>query len=337
MGPGDLSQILCGIELPRDENLIVGAETSDDAGVYRLNEDTALIQTVDFFTPIVDDPFSFGQITAANALSDVYAMGGKPLLAMNILACPIKSMEKEVFRRIIQGGLDKIQEAGALLVGGHSIEDQELKYGLSVTGLVHPKRVLLNAGARPGDVLFLTKPLGTGILATAIKGGLAGTEVEDRIIQVMITLNKLAAEAVASVRSQQGMEDEVHACTDITGFGLLGHLHEMAEASGVSARLYKERIPLLDQAVGFVQMGIIPGGAHANRQYYRQWLLGCSEEPSDLEILIADPQTSGGLLIAATPKAAELIHRTMLECGYSLPCAIIGEIVDGDRGIVELI
>ncbi len=322
--------------MPRHENLIVGAETSDDAGVYRLNEDTALIQTLDFFTPIVDDPYSFGQITAANALSDVYAMGGRPLLAMNILACPVKTMAKEVFRRIIQGGLNKIQEAGALLVGGHSIEDQELKYGLAVTGLVHPQRVLLNAGACPGDVLLLTKPLGTGILSTAIKGGVAGTDLEDLIIKVMITLNKLAAEAIESVRSEQGMEDEVHACTDVTGFGLLGHLHEMVEASSVSARLFGEKIPILDQAAGFVQMGIIPGGAHANRKYYRQWLVGSQEAASDMEMLIADPQTSGGLLIAATPRAAEAIRATMLARGYDLPCAIVGEITVGSRGMIEL-
>lgn len=323
--------------MPRDENLIVGAETSDDAGVYRLNDEMAVIQTLDFFTPIVDDPYCFGQITAANALSDVYAMGGRPLLAMNILACPVKTMGMEVFRQIIQGGLNKIQEAGALLVGGHSIEDQELKYGLSVTGLVHPKRVLLNSGARPGDVILLTKPLGTGILATAIKGGMAGADVEEKIINVMITLNKLAAEAIEYVRSDLGMEDEVHACTDVTGFGLLGHLHEMTEASDVSARLFGERVPFLEQTAGFVQVGIIPGGAHANWKYYRQWLVGAADEPSDMEILIADPQTSGGLLIAASPMAIEAIQRTMQERGYTLPCAIIGEIVEGNRGMIELV
>lgn len=323
--------------MPRDVNLIVGAETSDDAGVYRLNDEMAVIQTLDFFTPIVDDPYCFGQITAANALSDVYAMGGRPLLAMNILACPVKTMGMDIFRQIIQGGLNKIQEAGALLVGGHSIEDQELKYGLSVTGLVHPKRVLLNSGAQPGDVILLTKPLGTGILATAIKGGMAGADVEEMIIKVMITLNKLAAEAIEYVRSDLGMEDEVHACTDVTGFGLLGHLHEMTEASDVSARLFGERVPFLEQTVGFVQMGIIPGGAHANRKYYRQWLVGAADEPSDMEILIADPQTSGGLLIAASPMAIEAIQRTMQERGYTLPCAIIGEIVEGNRGMIELV
>lgn len=295
-----------------------------------------MIQTVDFFTPIVDDPYRFGQITAANALSDVYAMGGRPLLAMNILACPIKTMAKEVFREIVRGGLSKIQEAGALLVGGHSIEDQELKYGLSVTGLVHPKRVLLNAGARLGDVLFLTKPIGTGILSTAIKGGFTAIDFEEQMTKVMATLNKLAAEAIAEVRSQQGMEDEVHACTDITGFGLLGHLHEMAEASGVSVRLFGDKIPLLDQVAEFAQMGIIPGGAHANLKYYRQWLANSSEPVADLEVLISDPQTSGGLLIAATPRAIEAISLKMEEWGYSLTCAVVGEVTAGSRGMVEL-
>lgn len=264
-------------------------------------------------------------------------MGGRPLLAMNILACPVKTMGKEIFTQIIQGGLNKVREAGALLVGGHSIEDQELKYGLSVTGLVHPKRVLLNSGARPGDVLFLTKPLGTGILATAIKGGMAGSDIEEMIINVMITLNKLAAEAIEFVRSDLGLEDDVHACTDITGFGLLGHLHEMTEASGVSATLFGEKVPVLEQTAGFVQMGIIPGGAHANWQYYRQWLAKHSEEPTDIDILIADPQTSGGLLIAATPRAVEAIQRTMLERGYALPCAIVGEITGGNKGMVDLV
>lgn len=322
--------------MPRDANLIVGAETCDDAGVYRLNDEIALIQTLDFFTPIVDDPYCFGQITAANALSDVYAMGGRPLLAMNILACPVKTMEMGVFREVVRGGLNKIQEAGALLVGGHSIEDQELKYGLSVTGLVHPDRVLLNAGARPGDVLFLTKPIGTGILSTAIKGGLAEGDLEGRITAVMITLNKCAAEAIEGVRCRQGMAGEVHACTDITGFGLLGHLHEMAEASGVSIRLYGNQVPLLEGAAEFVRMGIIPAGAHANRRHYGQWLANPSEATADLEMLLSDPQTSGGLLIAATPMAVEAIALAMREAGYGLACAVVGEVEAGNPGMIEL-
>lgn len=325
---------MCGITLPRDPNLIVGAETGDDAGVYRLNDETALIQTLDFFTPIVDDPFSFGQIAAANALSDVYAMGGRPLLAMNILACPVKTMDVSVFREVIRGGLDKVQEAGALLVGGHSIEDTELKYGLSVTGVVHPDQVLLNAGARPGDRLILTKPLGIGILSTAIKGNLAGPEVEARIVEVMATLNRLAASIMQELR---GHGEKVHACTDITGFGLLGHLSEMLLASGVAARIFGEQVPVLAGVRGFVDMGIIPEGAHVNRKHYAGMLMDRRPEQDSLEMILADPQTSGGLLIAASSSAAAAILREMRAQGYPLACAEIGEIVAGSPGQIELV
>jgi selenide,water dikinase len=324
---------LCGITLPKDPNLIVGAETSDDAGVYRLTNEIALIQTLDFFTPIVDDPFSFGQITAANALSDVYAMGGRPILAMNILACPVKTMDVSVFREVIRGGLDKVQEAGALLVGGHSIEDAELKYGLSVTGVVHPDRVLLNAGARPGDRLILTKPLGIGILSTAIKGSLAGPEVEAAIVEVMVTLNRLAAEVTQEVRSCGG---EVHSCTDITGFGLLGHLSEMLLASGVAARIFGKQIPVLAGARDFVDMGIIPEGAHVNRKHYAGAIVHRCAGQDSLELILADPQTSGGLLIAASPDAAAAILQGLRAKGYPLACADIGEIIGGPPGAIEL-
>ncbi len=323
--------------MPRDANLIVGAETCDDAGVYRLNDEIALIQTVDFFTPIVDDPFSFGQITAANALSDVYAMGGRPLLAMNILACPVKSMEREIFREVIRGGLSKIKEAGALLVGGHSIEDQELKYGLSVTGVVHPQKVLLNAGARAGDVLVLTKPLGTGILSTAVKGGLAGVDTIRQLTEVMSTLNRLAAEVIDEVRSRPGMEGAVHGCTDVTGFGLIGHLHEMLEASGVSARLFGQYVPFLEQTEEFLGMGIVPAGAYTNRSHFHQWVASSSNDTADLELLLADPQTSGGLLIAATPNAAEILISELGGHGYAFPVAIVGEVKAGNRGMIELV
>jgi len=319
--------------LPRDPNLIVGAETSDDAGVYRLTDEIALIQTLDFFTPIVDDPFSFGQITAANALSDVYAMGGRPILAMNILACPVKTMDVSVFREVIRGGLDKVQEAGALLVGGHSIEDAELKYGLSVTGVVHPDQVLLNAGARPGDRLILTKPLGIGILSTAIKGNLAGPEVEASIVEVMVTLNRLAAEVTQEVR---GCGGEVHSCTDITGFGLLGHLSEMLLASGVAARIFGKQIPVLSGVRDFVDMGIIPEGAHVNRKHYAAAIVNRSAGLDWLELILADPQTSGGLLIAASPDAAAAILHELRAQGYPLACADIGEIIAGAPGAIEL-
>lgn len=293
-----------------------------------------MIQTLDFFTPIVDDPFSFGQIAAANALSDVYAMGGKPLLAMNILACPVKTMDISVFREVIRGGLDKVQEAGALLVGGHSIEDAELKYGLSITGLVHPDRVLLNAGARPGDRLILTKPLGTGILSTAIKGGLAGPEVETMIIGVMATLNRLAAELMIGLRSRG---ESIHACTDITGFGLLGHLSEMLLASGVAATIYGDKVPILNGVRDFVAMGIIPEGAHVNWKHYGNALIRKGPQQDDLELIFSDPQTSGGLLIAASPAAADCILAGMRDRDYPLACAHIGEIVRGVPGQMEIV
>ncbi len=302
--------------------------------MYRLNDDTALIQTLDFFTPIVDDPYAFGQITAANALSDVYAMGGKPILAMNILACPIKSMDAGIFREVIKGGLSKVEEAGALLVGGHSVEDDELKYGLSVTGIVHPDHVLLNSGAKPGDHLLLTKPLGTGILSTAIKGELADRDVEEQITDIMATLNRPPADAVAEVRSNGY---DVHACTDVTGFGLLGHLYEMMAASGVSAKLNRSQIPLVPGSVDFANMGIIPEGAYTNRKFYAKWLRNKSNSRDDaLEMLLVDPQTSGGLLIAAPPEAIEEIMQSLRRMKYPLSCGVIGEIVEGETGMIEI-
>ena len=304
--------------------------------MYRLNETTALIQTVDFFTPIVDDPHAFGRITAANALSDVYAMGGKPLLCMNILACPVKTMEHQVFREIIEGGLSKIKEAGALLVGGHSIEDQELKYGLSVTGIVHPDHILLNSGALPGDVLVLTKPLGTGILSTALKGGLADRQVEQQIVEVMATLNRLPAEIVGHVDFAADPELAAHSCTDITGFGLLGHLHEMAEASGVSMRLPAKDLPVLAGALDFINMGIIPEGAYTNQNYYRQWI-SCTMDTSDpLDILGFDPQTSGGLLFSLPLAGAERLLSEL--SGQDGPGGwVIGEVLPGDKGRIQLV
>jgi selenide,water dikinase len=315
--------------------LIVGSETCDDAGVYRLNETTALIQTVDFFTPIVDDPHAFGRITAANALSDVYAMGGKPLLCMNILACPVKTMKNEVFREVVKGGLVKIREAGALLVGGHSIEDNELKYGLSVTGIVHPERILLNSGARPGDLLVLTKPLGTGILSTALKGGLAGPGVEPLLVEVMERLNRQPAEIVTAEDFAGNAELAVHACTDITGFGLLGHLHEMAEASGVSMQVNSADLPVLPGVIEFVEMGIIPEGAYTNKKYYQPWLSSLPDELDPREILGFDPQTSGGLLFSLPPVGAD---RLLAELDrQALNGWIIGKVTEGEQGRIQLV
>ncbi len=301
----------------------------EDAGVYRLNNETALIQTVDFFTPIVDDPYHFGQIAAANALSDVYAMGGKPLLAMNLVAFPIKKLDKAILKAVIAGGLDKITEAGALLVGGHSIEDEEMKYGLSVTGIVHPNRVVLNSGARPGDQLLLTKPIGIGILSTAIKGGLAGPETEEMITTVMATLNREAGEIMATAG--------VHGCTDITGFGLLGHAYEMAAASGVSIQIKASSVPLLPEVLNFASMGIIPEGAHKNRSFYSNCVSSSLKEMNPMEMVLYDPQTSGGLLIAAEPSAIGAIVERLSNKKYSLDFGVIGEVVEGKPGTISVI
>lgn len=307
-----------------DPNLIAGAEGCDDAGVYRLNEETALIQTVDFFTPVVDNPFRFGQITAANAMSDVYAMGGIPLLAMNLVCFPLDKLDKSILKEILAGGLDKIKEAGALLVGGHSIEDDELKYGLSVTGTVHPDKVKLNSGFKPGDLLLLTKPLGTGILSTAIKGGLAGEEVEKIITDCMITLNKEAGEAM--------VEEEAHGCTDITGFGLIGHLFEIARASGVHITVNSQNVPLLPRTIEFASLGIIPEGAHKNKKFYEPCVKNNLGKLDPLEIIFYDPQTSGGLIIGGPPENIEAI-RKKLENKKHLSSAIIGTVAEGPAGI----
>lgn len=311
-----------------DPNLIVGANTCDDAGVYRLTDDIALIQTVDFFTPIVDDPYAFGQIVAANALSDVYAMGGKPLLVMNLVAFPVKEMDRSVLTEMLRGGQDKINEAGAILVGGHSIEDRELKYGLSVTGIVHPDKVVPNSGAQVGDQLLLTKPLGTGILATALKGGLAAPGTEPLITTVMATLNRAAGEAMAAVT--------VHGATDITGYGLIGHLHEVAAASGVAVRLNAHAVPLLPGVAELAAMGIIPAGAYKNRDFYRQWVTSTLVELDPLEIILYDPQTSGGLLIAAPQAAIDQIIARLAQASYPLAVAVVGEVTAGPAGTITL-
>lgn len=295
--------------------------------MYRLTDEIALIQTLDFFTPIVDDPYDFGRIAAANSLSDVYAMGGRPLTAMNIVCFPIKDMDGSVLRSILKGGLETVERAGAVLVGGHSVEDPELKYGLSVTGTVHPRDLLTNAGARPGDLLVLTKPLGTGILATALKAELLDRDLTGQITEMMAALNKDAAEAMTEVGA--------NACTDITGFGLLGHCLEMAAASSVSMKIYSGKVPLIPQARAFASMGLIPGGGYANRKFCAKDLeLDPSVEPILVDIM-CDPQTSGGLLISVSREKAPLLVQRLSE--KKSPAAhIIGEVVEEKPGIALL-
>jgi selenide,water dikinase len=268
---------------------LVGANTADDAGVYKISEDMALVQTVDFFTPIVDDPYLFGQIAAANALSDVYAMGGRPLTAMNICCFPVKEVGTEVLRAILRGGQDKVHEAGAVLCGGHSVEDPELKYGLSVTGVVHPNKLVTNAGLRPGQHLVLTKPLGTGVIATAIKAGLASPEALKSAVAVMTALNAPAAEVMAACGVAGG--------TDITGFGLLGHALEMARASRVGITFYPAKVPILPQAREIAGMGLLPMGSHANRAFCEKSVHIKGRMDAIAYDLLADAQTSGGMLM----------------------------------------
>jgi len=301
----------------------VGLESADDAGVYKLSEELAIIQTVDFFTPIVDDPYTFGQIAAANSLSDVYAMGGKPLTAMNIVCFPSKTMDIAILRHILEGGLDRMREAGVVLVGGHSIDDKELKYGLSVTGTIHPQKLVTNAGAQVGDKLILTKPLGTGIIGTAIKSGMAGAEVVTMVTEYMITLNMKASELMQEVG--------VSACTDITGFGLIGHACEMIQDNKSGMIIYADSVPVLTEAIDFAKMGLVPGGTYRNKEY-RSCLTEVSEEITDPKLdILFDPQTSGGLLISASPIKAELLLSELHEAGIP-EAAIIGEVVGQPAG-----
>jgi selenide,water dikinase len=298
-------------------DLLVGLEAADDAGVYRIAPDLALILAVDFFTPIVNDPYQFGQIAAANALSDVYAMGGRPLAALNLACFPLKTTPPEVLKAILRGGLDKLHEAGALLVGGHSVEDLELKYGLAVVGLVHPERIWTKAGAELGDVLVLTKPLGTGVIATALKGRLASEEAEAAAVAVMSELNRAAAEALEGL--------DVHAVTDITGFGLLGHALEMAKASQVELTLYAGRVPVLSWARDYAALGLIPAGSHANRRFCDRHLAVDPEADPVTVDLMSDAQTSGGLFIAIAPDQADTLLERLKDRGVTA-AAPIGEV-----------
>lgn len=290
--------------LPRvaDENLLVGFETSDDAGVYKLTPESALVQTVDFFTPIVDDPYTFGAIAAANALSDVYAMGGRPVTALSILAYPAKG-DLDVLERILRGGMDKIQEAGCVVVGGHSVGDEEIKFGYAVTGLVHPERIWTNAGAQPGDVLLFTKSIGTGVIATALKRGFAREEHVAAATGSMLMLNRNAAEALLDVT--------VHGCTDVTGFGLLGHAREMAAGSGVTLEIEVDAVPLLPGALEAVQAGAVPNGLKNNREFAAPCVSVRSTAGPERELLLYDPQTSGGLLVALPPEAAAVAQQRL--------------------------
>ena len=316
------------MSFPTDENVIIGLERADDAGVYRISDDLALIQTVDFFTPIVDDPYWFGQIAAANALSDVYAMGGTPKTAMNLVAFPAKTMDLSILRQIIQGGVDKLKEAEVVLIGGHSIEDKEIKYGLSVTGLIHPERVLVKKNLRPGDHLVLTKPLGTGIVNTAIKAAMVSKQLVEKVTRLMAMLNRDAARI---------MEDfEISACTDVTGFGLLGHLAEMVKGSGCSARIVSSQVPVLPEAEDFAAMGFIPAGAYKNREFREQMISFAGTVPRTLQDLLFDPQTSGGLLISVSEAHCKHLVSALKDWGI-IETARIGDVVEGQEETISIV
>lgn len=304
VGAGVLAQLLDGIRVHEDPKLLVGFDKSDDASVYKINDELALVQTVDFFPPIADDPYLFGQIAATNALSDVYAMGGEPKLCLNIMAVP-ESMPGEAVHQLLRGGYDKVYEAGALITGGHSILDDEPKYGLAVTGFVHPDRILTNSGARPGDVLLLTKPLGIGVLTTAAKAEMLSADGEALAYRLMTTLNKAARDAMVQYR--------VHACTDVTGFGLLGHSYEMAQGSDVELELHVSQIDLIPEAVELARMGILPAGMYRNRTFAEPGV-----DAGDTELcrqdLLYDPQTAGGLLMAVDPQDADALYEQLRQC-----------------------
>jgi selenide, water dikinase len=328
-----LDKVLGKLARQHDPNVLVGFDHADDAGVYQLTPDTALVQTVDFFTPIVDDPYTFGQIAATNSLSDVYAMGGKPLTALALVCFPEKA-DTEILERILAGGLSKMIEAGCTVVGGHSIRDEETKFGYSVTGLVHPKRVLANQGARVGDRLLFTKALGTGVISTAVKKGAAKHEWIDGAVKSMTTLNKAAAEVISrhQLSATGDQSNPVHALTDITGFGLIGHAREMAIASHVGLIINSATIPVLEGALDAIRAGHIPGGLKANREF-AECLVGYSDSVSDdIRTLLFDPQTAGGLLISVAGSEAATVGKELRKAG--VPAIEIGEVVPESKPLI---
>ncbi len=319
---------MCGLDFPTDSNVLVGLGTADDAGVYKISDDLALIQTVDFFTPIVDDPFDFGRVAVANALSDVYAMGGVPKTALNLVAYPMEKLGKEILRATLAGGIEKMKEAQTVLIGGHSIEDNEFKYGLSVTGFVHPGKILTNRGLRPGDCLLLTKPLGTGIINTAAKGKLPAADTIARVTALMAALNKTAAEVLQAFA--------VSACTDVTGFGLLGHLAEMVHGTGISVTIDSRAVPVLPEALEFAAMGFVPAGAHRNRRFREAMVRLAPDVSPVVRDVLFDPQTSGGLLFGCRAKDAPEIEKRLADASVA-DAAVIGRVSNDESELIQVI
>ncbi len=319
--------MLAGLPFQTHPNLIAGMERAEDAGVYKLTDDLALVQTVDFFTPIIDDPYDFGRIAAANALSDVYAMGGQPLTALNIVCFPKDTMDFSVLRKVLEGGLAMMHEAGVILLGGHTVDDPELKYGLAVTGTIHPAKVVHNNTARPGDKLILTKPLGTGIISTAIKRGAASRKAVETIVKSMTTLNRTASELMLAAG--------VSACKDITGFGLLGHAAEMVEGTSAGFIIDASAVPLFPEAKEYYEMGMVAGGLSRNRDFRKNMVDIDSSVPQYLQDILFDPQTSGGLLIVVPGAKATRLLKKLHAAGVN-EAVIIGEVSAENKGRIKV-
>lgn len=327
MPPAVLEQVLSKLPRQEDPNLLVGFSNKDDAGVYKLSDDLALVQTTDFFTPIVDDPYAFGQIAAANALSDVYAMGGTPLTALSLVCFPEKG-DLDVLGRILAGGLDKMNEAHCTIVGGHTIRDEEVKFGYAVTGKIHPDKIWTNSGARPGDKLLLTKPLGTGVISTALRNGKAKDAWVEAAMAAMTTLNRGAALALGN------LDDAVHSVTDITGFGLLGHAHELATGSKVSLQIDSAGIELLDGALECSSAGHLAGGLHRNREYVGDCVEFADSVSQELRHLLYDPQTSGGLLVSIAADKTEAAREALTQIGC--PAALVGAVIEKTSPLIAI-
>ncbi len=326
--PQALEKILNTLPVVKDKNVLVGTGTADDAAVYRLDDERAIVQTVDFFTPVVDDPYQFGAIAAANALSDIYAMGGKPLFALNIVGFPSNRLPMSVLEQILKGAQDKAAEAGIPIIGGHTVDDTEPKFGLSVCGLVHPKQIKSNATALPGDILILTKPIGTGILTTALKRGLLDETMEKKLIQTMATLNAAAAKVMDKFR--------VHACTDITGFGLLGHLKEITAGSGVEAEIVAGNVPTLDSLEEMVAAGAVPGGSENNLAYLDGWVNWSPQISNSTKLILCDAQTSGGLLISVHAEDAKAMLKKLRSVGIT-DAVVIGKMMQKGKGLIIVV
>ncbi len=326
IGAAELQQILTNLPLATSPDLLTGMEHFEDAAVYRISDEVAIIQTIDFFPPVVDDPFLYGMIAAANALSDVYAMGGTPLLALNVLCFPTCDFPIEVVREIVRGGATQVQAAGAILAGGHSIQSSEPIYGLSVTGVIHPSKILTNGGAKAGDAIVVCKPIGTGVALLGMKANIMSKQADDVLLKSLTSLNDKAL-AVAQ-------KFDLHAATDVTGFGLIGHVHEMAKASHLSARIMTNHIPFLPEVIELADQGFVPAGAYGNRKSYEQFTTYISDVELPIADLLFDPQTSGGLLLSIPFEQSEQLVKELVASDIQAAC--IGKFIVGNSGIVEV-